>query len=120
MQTSEKHRLRSLLSLLAIYAVIALFMSLTNPRELPVGLLFFPLVLVFCALFMTVSFVVSGFREVVTRRNSKQTLLVILLSVAPTIAILLKSMGQLGIKDIILLFVLVVLGGWYVRNIRFQ
>jgi hypothetical protein len=111
MKISTK-RLRHMLPFLALYASLPLFIISSNPRRLPLPLLWVPFLLLFAILFTTS-------RHLLGRKMQGKRLLslVLMLSLMPVLLLVLASINQLDLRDIIITAGLVVGITWYLNRL---
>ena len=95
---------------------LLVFLCFTNPNRLGVGYLFVPVVLLaLLVYFATLLF----FETVALYRPTRPRLVAMFISVLPCFGLLLKSVGQLTLKDVALLLLLIVAGSFYISVLRF-
>jgi hypothetical protein len=107
----NKHKLR-LLKLLIVAVLLIGFLAFTNPRELTAHFLIVPFVFLF-AIFYLVSITLVELAFSAYSRK-KQLFLAIVLASAPTGLLLLQSISQLSIRDVVLTLMFLSLFGFYV------
>jgi hypothetical protein len=104
---------------LLLYGGFFLFLATTDPRKLSLQLLILPFLWLFICLFVAI---LKGLRIASFKYRSystgKQYGVALLLSALPVCALLLKSIGQLTVRDSLLLFSLIVAGGLYASRLR--
>jgi hypothetical protein len=109
-------RLKKLLVLLALYLSGPAFILLTHPEHLPLPLLMVPFLLLFLSIFVTVW--LTG--PLVTRGLlSGKRRWAVAASVAglPVLLIVLRSVDQLTVRDVLIAGGLLVGLTWYVRRV---
>lgn len=95
-----------------LYLSLPLFIILTNPRELPLLMLWVPFLLLFAILFVTT-------RKLMSRRLAGKKLITVSVTVAiiPVLLVILASIGQLTARDILISFALVLGTIWYLNRL---
>ncbi len=104
--------------IIGLYLALFLWLSLTDPRKLPIVLLIVPFALLFAAIFMTVSFVLKQFmpRMSVTKRR----LAAACVSGLPSFLLILSSVNQLTWRDVALVAFLSIILLFYASRARFS
>lgn len=111
----KPHFLRTLFT----WGVLVVFMLLVQPDKLPVVVLIVPFLLLFMALYSSWSLLVAAKARFVTRSEVfvPKRRLGLALSITTVLLIILQSLGQLTVKDVVTLLAIVTLGYLYlVRN----
>lgn len=94
-------RITSQLAIIAaLYAGLGTFLLSTDPRKLPVVLVVVPFLLLFVALFYTIWLLLHK----IGRRRS--AVIAVCLATLPVLMIVLQSINQLTIRDVVILLVL--------------
>lgn len=114
------HLKRRTIRTLATWALLAVFMSACRPDNLPVVILIVPFVLLFAALYASWN-LLSAVRDrfyyktgtFVPRRR-----LGIAISLSLVLLLVLQSLGQLTMKDVVTLAAIVILGYMYLARNR--
>ncbi len=101
----------------ALYLSFPLLLMFTNPENLPLPLLMLPMLLLFVAFLATVLLVLKRIKPEMNR--SKRRIIAVLFAVLPTLLIILQSIQQLSARDVIIVFGLWTLLGWYMLRIDF-
>lgn len=107
-----KHK--QVLLIVVFWLALAAMIFLLDPQEAPLPLLIVPFVLFFAAVYHSTKY----FLQQVTPNMSvtRTSLLAVSVSVVPTFLLVLSSVEQLTIRDIILLATLLVTAVFYVRK----
>ncbi len=105
------------IAILLYGGMLAFFMS-TDPHKLAIGWLLLPFLWIFVALFWTSKSVIKSIRH--RRKSNKNNALAAIIAGLPTLVILLDSINQLTIRDILLIFILGVVGIFYVAKLNFK
>lgn len=102
MQTKTKPRRIALL--LAMYGALIIFLSATNPKTVSSIFLVLPVLWLFSCLFLTLIWFVPQFRREIGVSGSFQSIArAAILAGVPSGLLLLQSINQLTLKDIMLL-----------------
>lgn len=114
---------RQILRTIASWGVLTLFMMLFQPDKLPVVVLIVPFVLLFMAFYSSWQ-LLYGFRG---RYRAKKGLppkprkhLGLAVCLSATLLLVLQSLGQLTLKDVLTVVAIVVLGYVYLARSRFE
>lgn len=99
------------------YLLIPIFMTVTNPETLPLPLLTIPFILVFAALYMTVGLLLKKYFS--NLRGKSPQAVALTLSGLPVLLIILQSIGQLSIRDLLIIVTLIVGLIFYFRKTDF-
>jgi 4-amino-4-deoxy-L-arabinose transferase-like glycosyltransferase len=119
---SEKIKTRKLkiILLILLYLSLPLFIFFTNPQNLPIPLLIMPVALLFAIIFVTVHLIIT--RKIKRSQVMSRTRLLIIsgvIAIVPVILIVLASIGQFTLRDIILASVIVIIIAWYLLKVDF-
>lgn len=108
----KKHK--QILLIVAFWLALAAMIFLLNPQDAPLPLLIVPFVLFFAALYHSAKY----FLHQVTPNMSvtRVSLLAVSASAVPTFLLVLSSVEQLTIRDILLLATLLIMTVFYVRK----
>lgn len=106
----HKHSIRAAVAWIAFFVVI----FITDPLEAPLIVLMLPFVFLFVAIHQTLTYLLQRLmpRLSVARRNA----VAIPGAFLPVSLMLLNSVQQLTLRDIVLLAVLLVVAGFYIRK----
>jgi hypothetical protein len=104
--------------IVSLYLALFLWLSLTDPRKLPIVLLIVPFALLFAAVFMTVSFVLKQFMPRMT--VAKRRLAAGCVSGLPSFLLILSSVNQLTWRDVALVAFLSIILLFYASRARFS
>ncbi len=112
---------RQLLGTSATWAILALFMALTTPGKLPVVMLIVPFILLYIALYSTWNLIgVLKNRFFASKPSSARKPRGMALSLSAVLLLVLQSLGQLTLRDVITLLAIVTLGYLYLARSRFE
>ena len=112
-----KEQLKKPLAVGFLFMSIPLFMIATNPESLPLPLLIAPFALLFGALYLTSKLMLDKF---FTNLNGKPLKgVAVSLAGLPVLLIILQSIGQLSIRDLLITFGLVAGLIFYFRKTDF-
>jgi hypothetical protein len=103
---------------IALYAALFLWLSLTDPRKLPIVLLIVPFGLLFAAVFMTVSLILKQFMPRMT--VAKRRIAASCVSGLPSFLLILSSVNQLTWRDVALVAFLSIILLFYASRARFS
>lgn len=106
--------LKMLLALLVIIAAGMVFFGLTDPKDLPVGLLMLPVVLVFLAGFLLASIFMKLF--FFSKPSSKHRTIALVFAVGLTLILLFQSSGGIVWGDLLLLGLLMLITYIYINK----
>lgn len=109
-----------ILLIIAFYLSLPLFILFTNPQNLALPLLVLPVLLLFLIIYVTVYLLF--FKKLKrSKRLSKTRIYIIsgIVALVPVLLIVLASIGQFTIRDIILATVIVVCISWYLLKVDF-
>jgi hypothetical protein len=98
MQVTRRISTRFLLT--SVYLVIPVFLLMTNPEKLPLPLLILPFVLLFAALFLTARLLLRRYFANLGGRYNRG--LALALATLPVLLLILQSIGQLSIRDLLI------------------
>lgn len=103
------------LGLLLLLAFGPLFLAFSNPEKLPLAMLVVPFLWLFAVVFILV------LRLVRSRVGSKRRRAIIAGTAAalPVLLLVLQSIHQLSVKDVLLVFVLLAAVGFYLSKVDF-
>jgi hypothetical protein len=102
----------------AIFGMFFLFT--TDPQELSPILLIVPFVLFFLSLFLAVVFITTVMvKEATPSLSRKSFMFSLVLAAYPVMLLLLQSIGQLSLRDVVTLTLLLVISGFYIARSSF-
>jgi hypothetical protein len=113
-------KLRKTLLLIVLYMSLPLFLFLTNPQSLPLPLLILPIFLLFLITYTTIYLIlVNKLRK--SKRILRTRLIIIsaVVAIVPVLLIVLASIQQFTLRDIILSTVIVICISWYLLKVDF-
>ena len=100
---------------------VAGIVFLTNPQQLSPAWLAVPLILLFLAVFLSLKLTVERFgRQSNHGLTLRSRLALIILTSFPAMLLLLQSIGQLSLRDVITLSLIVVVLGVYIAKTGFM
>lgn len=98
---------------LLLYGAGVIFFLTTSPENLPIALLVVPFLYMFVTTYLTTRFLVGQF---LVKTPGRANILAGLTAVGVTLLLLLSSLHQLTIRDILLVFGIAVIFIWYLRK----
>lgn len=108
------------LKLSSIFAVstllLGLALSTTHPAKVSLTLVMAPFLLMFVSLASALLLVISIRRDIARQH----LVLAVVIGALPVVLLVMKSIGQLGVKDIIIAASLLILGWVYITRVNFQ
>jgi hypothetical protein len=113
-------KFRTTLLLVLLYVSLPVFLVSTNPQRLPIILLILPVVLLFIILYTTVYLLLT--RKVKLAKSISKTRLIViagLTAIVPVLMLVLASIRQFTLKDILLTIALLVCVSWYLLKVDF-
>lgn len=96
---------------------LPLFLMFTNPEKLPLPLLMVPILLVFIISYVLMYTILGSLRSAMPK--SKRRFIAGVASALPTLLVILQSIQQLTVKDVLIVLGLWVLCVWYLQKIDF-
>jgi O-antigen ligase len=112
---------QQLIRTIVAWGVLVAFMLFFNPAKLPVVVLIAPFVLLFIAIYSTWGMVVLLKRRFYDKNNDPQAprrRLRLALCLSTVLLIILQSLGQLTLKDVVTLLAIVALGYFFLARNR--
>ncbi len=112
--------IRRIKFILPLYLIVVALLLFTNPQHLPLALLLLPLLVFFVALFLTIKMLMEHFARDngASPTSKKQAVLAAIIAGFPVLCLLLKSVGQMSVRDFIILLVMFGLLGFYVNRMN--
>lgn len=104
---------------IVLYLLFFVFLFSTDPNKLSVGWLLVPFVLLFGALFSTVSLLQQR-KHGQKRGLGKTVATAVVLAAIPTFLLLLDSINQLTLRDVLIFVIFSVLVLFYIRRLKFS
>jgi hypothetical protein len=113
-------RLRKYLGIVGLYVLSFGVLLLTNPQHTRPVFLVLPLLIFFIAIFLTLLALLGAFARRRGRKLSRNSIIAVAVITAfPVLLILLQSIGQLSVRDVVTLILIIVVLGLYISKIRF-
>jgi drug/metabolite transporter (DMT)-like permease len=113
-------KIKNLLMFTCLYLSLPLFIFFTNPQSLPLPLVILPVFLLFLIFYSTVYLLIN---KRIKRANKLSRTRLILISaiiaVVPVLLIVLASIQQFTLRDIILSAIIVISISWYLIKVDF-
>lgn len=112
---------RTIVLLIALYGGLAFFLSVSNPRNLPVALLMLPLLWLFVCLYVSSLFILRLLHIFDDPRDRYRLFGYAAIAAGiPVGFLLLQSIDQLTIKDVALILLLSAMAFVYISRLRFR
>lgn len=109
------NRHKYIVATLVCSAGLGLFLTLTSPEEVSIGLLVIPVILLFFIVFSALQAAFSGLNLLVKRPRKKRTVSLVGASMA-TVVMILQSTGGISAIDTILLGLIVLVASIYISK----
>jgi hypothetical protein len=106
------------LAVVIVYLILAIFLLNTDPHRLPLILLIVPFGLIFVGLLLPILFLSERPSTLNSSSRQKRLLVAGCLAGLPTVLLLLSSINQLTVKDVLLLAILVLLTVFYLKRVN--
>ena len=103
-----------------LYGGFIVFLISTDPSKLSLPFIILPFFWLFLCLlpiFLKLMQILSGHLSLPAKRRYS---LALLLSAVPVCALLLKSIDQLGLRDLLILLALIIIGSFYAGRLNFS
>lgn len=111
------NQIKKLIVILLFWVSLLVFMLITHPESLPLPLLIMPFALLAIALYKTARTVLRvSFRQI---SDQKVKTMAGVIAVLPTLLLILASIRQLTVRDVAIVFGLLLLLVFYMRRIDF-
>lgn len=114
-----KRRFRRPITLAILYAGLLVFLFITDPRKIAIGWLILPFIWLFLCLYLTAIFLID-LTTANRQHTRRQTVVALLTAAIPTLMLLLDSVDQLTVKDILLMIGLGILTLFYANKISLK
>ncbi len=108
---------------IALYGGLVLFLLTTNPASLPLPLLVLPFLWLYLCLLVGFYFLLYGVRRLLRGTKGRSNRLIVLASLfalIPTSLLVLQSIDQLSLKDILLMFIFALLVSFYISRLQLK
>lgn len=106
--------LKKTLVVLAVYVSLPVLLLTTDPQKLPLPLLFLPIILVYAACALSVYLAFSWLRPGMD--NKKRRFIALFTGTLPTLLVILQTIQQLSIRDLLIVVILFALLVWYMQK----
>jgi len=106
---------KRLLILLGLYLFVFLFFIIVNPEKLPLVLLLLPFLLIFVTIYMTLILILDTFFKI---KSQPKRLIAFSISVMPVLLLIIQSITQLTLRDVLLSISIVVIIVWYTTKLN--
>jgi hypothetical protein len=116
----NSRKVLKILLLVCLYLSLPLFLLFSNPQNLPLPLVITPVALLFLIVYVSVYLIFSRkFNK--SKRISKTRLFIMsaIVAIIPVLLIVLASIQQFTLRDIILSAVIVIFVSWYLLKVDF-
>lgn len=100
--------------LVGLYLLVGMFFTFVNPDKLPVIGLLAPFLIVFLALYATAKLLLETFFEL---ELGPRRIIALSVSLLPTLLLVIQSITQLTLRDVILVIAIVVVMVWYTTKV---
>lgn len=101
----------------ALYAFGPAFLTLTNPESIPIALVTVPFIWAFVTIFVTVWLLLR--RSKLLSKGRRRLLLAGVTAALPVLVMVLRSIRQLTVGDVLLVIALLILVSFYVSKAEF-
>lgn len=109
-----KYLQKKMIMLVLLCISIALFFMFSDPEQLPLVATLVPFILIFTALFVTIDISLEVFFAL---EKTKKRIISLVLSIMPVVLLLIQSITQLTIRDVILCTLITIIVVWYISRI---
>ena len=113
--SSKKIKQTVLIGLLVLS--LPLFLLTTNPNTLPLPLLVVPILITFLIIYFGILFIVGRLKKDYSK-SAKRTISA-LLALFPTLLVVLQSLRQLTLIDLVIIFLIFLPLSWYLMKIDY-
>lgn len=103
--------------LLLMYLLVGLFFLAFNPNNLPLVVFLVPFILLFALFYMTGRLVLRTFFSL---RPSQERIVLLVTSAMPVVMLVIQSITQLTVRDVILCLAITVIIVWYGVKVNTQ
>jgi hypothetical protein len=101
---------KPIVRLASLYLLVGLFFVFFNPNNLPLILFIVPFILVFILIYQTAKLVVKTFFSL---KPQQERIVLLVVSVMPVIMLVIQSITQLTVRDVILCLAITTILVWY-------
>lgn len=110
-------KVQKLTTILLLWISLPTFLLLTNPETLPIPLLIMPFLMVLFAIYRTTNLALGLGPRPMSPKRAK--LMSGVIAILPTVLLILASIGQLTVRDSVIIFGLLILLTFYMRRLDF-
>lgn len=93
-----------------MYLAVGLFFVFFNPNNLPLVLFLAPFILIFVLLYQSVKLTLRTF---FTLQPKQERVVILVLSIMPVVMLVIQSITQLTLRDVVLCLAITVILVWY-------
>ncbi|HLC91511.1 MAG TPA: hypothetical protein VJC09_00500 [Candidatus Saccharimonadales bacterium] len=115
-----KKHIKHTLILAVLWGGLLVFLLSTNPTKLSIAWLIVPFIWLFASLYYTVQLIIDVFRPSGGRHSRRRVSITAVSAAIPTLLLLLDSINQLSVKDILIVVALGIGGLFYITKLRFK
>jgi len=98
------------------WTILVVFISISQPAKLPVWGLIIPFILLYFAVRYSVRLIFEHKAQTNVRMRAAQRWLPVVIAVCAVVVLALQSIGQLSMRDVIAVVLVVLLGYFYVHR----
>jgi hypothetical protein len=99
---------------------LPLFIFLTNPQDLSIPFLILPVILLFIIIYVTVYFgILKRFARAKHISRTRMYVISAVIALVPVLIIVLASINQFTLRDVILASIIVIFISWYLLKVDF-
>lgn len=113
-------KITKIILLVVLYMSLPLFIFSTNPQNLSIPFLILPVVLLFIIIYVSVY--IGILKKIARARRISRTRMYVIsgiIALVPVLIIVLASINQFTLRDIILSSVIVIFVSWYLLKVDF-
>lgn len=109
------HQKKRLISFVLLIIFSFIFFSVVDPGQLPVAAILLPFLLIFCILYLGVRLILSNFFRL---SAASERTISFALSTLPVLLLVIQSITQLTIRDVLITIGILVIIIWYTIKIN--
>jgi hypothetical protein len=117
LEVMDKQQLKRAVPVGILVISLPLFLFNTNPNSLPLPLLVVPIVLIFLIIYFVILFIVGKLKREYSK--SARRTIAVLLTLFPTLLIVLQSLRQLTLLDLVIILSIFLPLSWYLLKIDY-